>query len=188
VHVGTPPSSQIGNADPSEVIDYLSIDLWRNEMAMTDVMRLLADVDTGNSVNKLDALGDALKRAAEAGQKFHFKDFQEAKKQIDEMGQAAQANLPAVGNHFDRVRKTTEEAGHAISYHLPASRKHVEEFGHTLHESIVKSLEPALGAEEQIKWLTLSYPDRSGRLPGSLHALCQPDRARAARSHQPYGP
>jgi hypothetical protein len=119
-------------------------------MSSDSVMRLLADVQLGDSVNKLSALSDAMKKASEAGDKFSFKSFQEARKQIDEMGQAAQSNLPAVGNHFDRVRKTTEEAGRAISYHLPASKKHVEEFGHTLketfeqmnkaHESIVKSL------------------------------------------------
>jgi hypothetical protein len=125
-------------------------------MSQDSVMKLLADVQLGDSVNKLSALSDAMKKAAEAGDKFSFKAFQEARKQIDEMGEAANRHLPVASEHLERIKRTKDDAGRSISVNMPNARKHVEEFGGTwkktfeemnrAHESIVKSLEPALGA------------------------------------------
>jgi hypothetical protein len=65
-------------------------------------------------------------------------------------------SVDGIKDRFNAWARSSEDVSNAARTHLPAAGKHVEEFGrtwkktheemHRAHESIVKSLEPALGA------------------------------------------
>ena len=125
-------------------------------MAQSDVLRMLMEVDTGSSASAIDQVTRKLKELTDAGAQVSAKTFVEATQRVQELGETANQHLPRASEHLERIKRTTDDAGRAISVNMPNARKHVEEFGHAwkgmfeemhkAHESIVKSLEPALGA------------------------------------------
>ena len=113
-------------------------------MSQADTLKMLMEIDTGNSNTVLDALSTRLRSLGDSA----LKVAEDTGKIWPAMKSGAFEGLAqsvdGVKDRFDAWARGTENLANAARTHLPAAGKHAEEFGNTwkkVHEEMHKAQE-----------------------------------------------